>query len=359
MAIAGIKKDKEKILWEFLMKASPFMSANDKDGIGYAAIGPKGIWGERWRYPGMAWLKESRKPFTRRDAELQSKFGGNLEADIQYSAFGTGGAGQGNTAVIYHSRFATCDKTMDNVHPFVRDNVAMIHNGVIRNAEELQMLKSTCDSETILNEYCDFDVTNDPDKIQEMAKKLRGYYGCAFLTMDKNNKSYLDIFRHSAWIYASYVEQLGTVVYCTSDDIIKNACKEMKFNYGHMFKLKEDMFIRIDAVTGVPILNRKFDASPDYYNSYNKSGTGGSANAGKTMKTGSEENGLSDKEKDILGFEEKKSTQLVIVPSPSQDSTQEKIEETRSQNNPSSNLSKNVSDDRDTYADIMAMGGDL
>ncbi len=280
--MAGIKPDKEKLMWKFLMKSTPYMTNFDKDGVGYAALGSDGLWGERWRYPGEAWLDESRKIYTKEDAEVEDKFKGVVDKDINYNEFASSdkaGANRGNFAVIYHSRMATCDKTLENVHPFVRDNTALIHNGVIRNADQLKLITSTCDSESILNEYVEQDVTNDPDKIQDVAKVLQGYYGCAVLTTDKKGKNYLDIFREGAMIYMSYIEELGTAVYCTSNDIIKNTCKDLGFHYGHMFKLKENIMIRVDAETGLKVMSRKFTP-------WTWSGSkGGSSNMGEHRRT--------------------------------------------------------------------------
>jgi predicted glutamine amidotransferase len=357
MSMAGIQPNKEKLMWQFIVKSTPFMTGHDKDGLGFAALGNKGLWGERWLNPGEAWAKDSRQLFTSKDAEQEAKFKGGLEKNIKYNNFGVGGSKQGNKAIIFHSRMATCEKNIDNTHPFVRGNTALIHNGVISNKAELKMLTSTCDSETILNAYHDDGVANDPDKIQDMVKKLQGYYGCAVLTKAEDGNEYLDIFRHTASIYASFVEELGTTVYCTSDDIIKFTCKAMKFNYGHMFKIKEDTMIRIDAKTGMPILHRKFDSTYSWYaaKEYGKVG-GSSANMGESQTT---ETSTTTPSGHKVGQETtEKKTYLAIVPKSKPTtpfSKQQVVEETRASSHQETvNTSlENASDDNKTYADVI------
>lgn len=337
LAMAGIKAPKEKLMWEFILKSRPFMTAADRDGVGYATLGPEGLWGERWRYPEEAFLKDSRRLYNNKDEEFRKKFKDGLDADLRYNAFGKGRAGDGNTAIIFHSRLATCDKTLENVHPFVRNNTALIHNGVINNADRLELITSTCDSEAILNEYVKADVANMPETIAEVTARLMGYYGCAVLTQNTEGKKYLDVFRERASIYMTYIEQLEAAVYCTSDSIIKDTCKELKWKHQHMFKLKEHQMFRIDAITGTLVDIFKFDPKAHWtgYTAENNSSAGGAADAGKfqlpaklsEMKKGTGSNGQTGL---VQSEEEKKS--FPPLTSEAGSSSQENVEIVRSQN---------------------------
>lgn len=279
MAIAGLKPDKNKLLWKFLITAAPLMTTNNDDGLGYAAIGKDGLWGERWRYPFEAWRPESRKLYDGKDEAVLKKFKDAVDPDLRYSCFGEQG---GDTkAVIYHARASTNDKTLANVHPFVREKTALIHNGVIRNDNQLKKITSTCDSECILNEYVDESVADDVDKIVSVTKKLYGYYGCAVLTENKKGSQYLDIFRHTASLSMAWIDQLQAAVICTSEEVIKDVCKELKLTYGHIFRIKENTLIRLDVNTGQPIAHRKFEPCTVWPTSH-ASSSGESANAGKT-----------------------------------------------------------------------------
>lgn len=243
------------------------MTYGDKDGVGFAAMGQEGLWGERWMEPTEAWTVDSREPLTDKDKELKNKYKGVYQDETKYNDFGLANPNN-TTAVIYHSRAATCEKTLENVHPFVRGETALIHNGIIRNHDTLKKLYSTCDSEVILNQYVDMDVTNNIEKIKEMAPTLTGSYGCAVLTIDKDKRRIMDIFRDISSLYMMHVKELDAVVYCTSQDIIKETCKQLGWTYGHSFKIKEDVLIRIDAVTGDLITTTEFKTFIPYVSQY-------------------------------------------------------------------------------------------
>ncbi len=255
--MSGIKPTKIKQAWELAKALAPYMSKNDDDGFGYAAITKKGdVFVERWLDNDQAFrFKANNKA----DKELKHSIGKALETyEHGYSSEGSVNRSEA-TAIILHSRMATCTKGLKNVHPFVVNDQALIHNGVISNHE--QVLKtydtnntrlSTCDSEAIAFTYAANDVLNNPSAIRQVGEDLRGYYACAVLGKDAKGIPYMDVFKStSASLYAAHVPQIGGIVYCTSIDILKAAVKDCGFIYYQPYKIKSELLIRHNAVTGV------------------------------------------------------------------------------------------------------------
>lgn len=257
MMIAGLKTEvAEKDLWKFLVAAVPFMSANDKDGMGYAAIGKDGLFGERWLNPKDAFNYHTQ--FSKRDAEIEKEFQGTLDGTKRYNKFGKISSPY---AVLFHSRMATCGVNLDNTHPFVSvdGTTALIHNGVV-NSHEVSNLTSTCDSELILNSYMGADVRITPNNIQKIGDQISGSYACGVLTKDSEGRDVLDLFRNDTnMLYAAYVKELEAIVYCTTAEIIRNTCKKLKWKHGSIFKVNAEKLIRIDAKTGKFISQHSFE----------------------------------------------------------------------------------------------------
>lgn len=272
LMIAGVKPDKQDELEAFMTTMAPLMSANDKDGLGYIAMSDKGLWGERWLINAEAF--RNRKVWSRSDQKIKEDFKGTLEGGAKYNCFQEPEAVNEPTfAVIMHARFATCEKSMANVHPFYRDGVGLIHNGVISNVKELKQITSTCDSECILNSYVEHGVAANPDNIAKVGHDLVGGYTCGVLTKDKDGNPILDIFRSQPTLYACFIPELDALVFCTSSAMVVDACKELQWKTGNFFRLKDDDMVRLDARTGRFLSHHKFKStawsqSTRNYNSY-------------------------------------------------------------------------------------------
>jgi hypothetical protein len=141
-----------------------------------------------------------------------------------------------------------------NTHPFVVDGTSLIHNGVIRNADRLELIQSTCDSEAILNLYVKHKVSQKPTSIQSVVKKLQGYFACGVLTHNESQGHVLDVFKcNSANLSAAFVQELNTVVFSTRIADIKAVCTRLGFSVLSEFGFEGETLLRIDALTGNPI----------------------------------------------------------------------------------------------------------
>lgn len=260
MALAGVTeaaaKDK---LWRFAVAASKHLSAaSDKDGFGYAAADANGaLFGERWLDNSDAFIE--RTPPPEDETKRLAGFGDSLWRTVKFNRFGSADP-DATRALILHARFATCDRNIENTHPFVADNTALIHNGVISNAQMLKNKTSTCDSEVILHSYLEAAVGSNPGAIQQVADEVFGTYACAVLGTDDDGVAYMDIFKNKATgLVCAHVKELGATVFCTTLDILEKTCKEVGMTLSWSYWVKPSYLLRLSVKTGEVLKVVAFD----------------------------------------------------------------------------------------------------
>lgn len=259
LTVVGMPNNPKKIAnaWKLVQASLPYMTANDKDGVGYAAYSRStGLFAERWLNPRDAFLNRTTGNVS--DVRLRKMLGSAGIGERNYNNEGIITMGD-VSCITLHSRMATCAKGLVNTHPFISGDVSLIHNGVISNAKQLTNITSTCDSECILNEYTLQNVDGDPERIQDVADVLDGYYACAVINAAKK---YLDIFRdESATLYATYSDKVGGMVVCTTQAILRSTFAALKWKVGEVVEVKPGQLIRICLETGTNLATQEFDTS--------------------------------------------------------------------------------------------------
>lgn len=265
MVMAGINSSNRKLAWEFTKHMAVQMSPGNSDGLGYMALTSDGeLYGERWHNNSEAF---NNRPITdtptKEELIIANKYDGFLVSErppIRYNKFGSINE-DSTTAIALHTRMATSGKQFINTHPFVRGKTALIHNGVISNADDFKLLQSTCDSEVILNQYVERNVTNSIDKIQAVADKLDGYYACAIMTETKKYGYVVDIFKDSrARLSGVFIRDMGIMVFTTVAEDAVTVCKKMGMEVAYKFAVKEGIMLRLSRLTGDPLMSQKFNA---------------------------------------------------------------------------------------------------
>lgn len=281
LAIPGIKPENHQAAWDFIIKAREVMTRHDQDGFGYAAVSrSQGLYGERWLDPETAFKLRTEADIAKanqalskeaaREKELLEQLGYTVDLpastgfslDDVYNRFGQANP-KDVSCIIAHARMATCKVHMPNTHPFVEGNTALIHNGVISNHETLTKKTSTCDSEVILNSYIHNGVlTNPKEGMQKVSDDLTGSYACAVIGKTADNKWILDVFRNDTNVlYCTFVHQLGTIVIATTETILDDTCKTLKFTHGKNYKVEACNLLRFDTDTGNVVGTFKFQVS--------------------------------------------------------------------------------------------------
>lgn len=200
--------ENEKKAERFALNAIPFITATDNHGLGIMRLGENGVYIQRWLQVPTVIRKNPSAKLSRYQKALASQ---SNEAGRKSSRL---------DAIAIHGRFATCEKTLENTHPFFAGGSALIHNGIISNSDQFKKALSTCDSEVLLWQYIDNDVRGDIKNLGKALSGLSGYYaGVVF-----NNNGTVDIWRDdTAKLFISHVRGIGTVIATTEEIIIKTA----------------------------------------------------------------------------------------------------------------------------------------
>jgi hypothetical protein len=239
MIITNITNETRHKATKFIKEMGEKMSIGNTDGLGYAALDTEGnLFGERWFSNKNAFKRLKESPF------------GNVVTikNTGYNAFGSLNL-EGVSSMLLHTRFATCEKSLQNVHPFVKDDMALIHNGIIRNPKVYEPTISTCDSEALLNGYLEYNLVDNPEDIEEMVKPLEGYWATA-LYAKLNGKYILDIFKFGASLDVMYIHDLESWVFTTNGYDMESICDKLGFKYTDKGEVLSNVHIRIDPKTG-------------------------------------------------------------------------------------------------------------
>lgn len=291
LIIPAIKKHKIKETMVFLRAMGMSMSKSNNDGLGYSAINAAGdMFGERWFVNTEAFKPVVNKPvvdFTDMKTIAEQslgQFGKALkyhktgswtkEPDVpRYNKFGTDVL-ENAVAITLHTRAATCDKNLMNVHPFVdlENDTSVIHNGVITNSKEFDLKVSTCDSESILISYLRNGVNKDINEVQKMVDELKGYYACGVFSRDGEGNRILDVFKfNNNNLSISYIYDLETYVLTSSDYELKEMCKALGYSHDGTQDVHDDYITRINPFTGEIIAQAEYTkpvVTTPYYNDY-------------------------------------------------------------------------------------------
>jgi hypothetical protein len=278
MLIPGLDPDNKDTNLKFIATMADIMTKGNDDGLGYAALDKQGnLFGERWLLNHQAFdnREEYSKP-RKVDKSKLSKIKMVLSGDVvdledvqtdspSYKKYGTFGPTIDEfSSVILHTRRATNTVCYNNVHPFVdyKESTALIHNGVISNHKKEDEIRSTCDSERILNKYIEHGIAHNPMQIQKVIDDLDGYFACGIFSKDKSGRNVLDIFKSmQANLGCVFVKELDAMVFTTDINDVSNACYQLGYTIVSKSKngFKEGVLLRLDAMTGKQLITVKWN----------------------------------------------------------------------------------------------------
>ncbi len=256
LIIKGI--DRSDLALSFMKAVEPIMTEGNTDGIGYSAINSKNkLFSEKW-HKNKHFLDTTKVLDAKTMKDLE-QFKDRLPSNVtqNYKSYGTVTREDLKT-ITMHTRFATCGKEFDNTHPFIDNEMSLIHNGTITNSHEIGLNKvSSCDSENGLQLYINMGINleTNPDKIQEYINQLKGGWAFGILAKGASGQYIVDIVRERSSLYWTILPEMGDdcVVFATTEKIIETGIKELGFrprDTTEIFSLSESNYHRFNAVTG-------------------------------------------------------------------------------------------------------------
>lgn len=265
VAMVGKVDDQNRSdVWVFMQLLGELMSEGNTDGLGYAAFDKQGnIFGEKWLINKMAF----------KDLTLGKSFN-MVKTDRIYQNFGNVVRDEAQ-GIILHTRMATCERGIQNTHPFVdnidKPTIAIIHNGMIWNDQMFKKKYSTCDSEVIAHLYKENEVPLDLTNLNKFTTKMNGWYTVLTLAKDANGTLVMDAFSDTGRLGSYYIRELGTRVYSTRADDVYKVAKELGMTPASKEEMNRNTAFRINVLTGEQITHTTFK-NQDTYSDYNYEG---------------------------------------------------------------------------------------
>lgn len=250
-AVTNITDKNRDDVWVFMQLLGQLISLGNNDGLGYAALDKAGnVFGEKWLVNETAFrdLSTVKTVNSENINRVYDYFGKVNRSDAQ--------------GIILHTRAATCGKGIKNTHPFIDDKenptVAIIHNGIIYNERQFTRKYSTCDSEVLAHLYTENKVAEDISNLNKFTQKLDGWY--TVLNLSKrptDNRLILDAYTQNGILGSFFVKELNTRVWSSRASDVMEIAKALGMNATDEQVLKSDTAIRIDVLTGEPIVHLK------------------------------------------------------------------------------------------------------
>ena len=267
VSIIGLTAKKGQLL-QFSKIMRSIMTTSDNDGFGYVATDGASMFSERWLEVDKAF--NSRERLSERQAKLFEKYKLLTTFSPKYAS--TGNVDQTLNSVktiLLHARKSTNQKVIENTHPFVKEEVGLIHNGVISNHDKFKKTIGTCDSEAILTSYLDNVVPYDFVSIDKVFSDVTGSMAVGVLNQN-GGEPFVDMFRnYGANLSVGIVEELGdALVFATVPEMVQAVCKHLKWRRPIFTEFASRKAARLNALTGDVVSVRDVAYSGGYNNGY-------------------------------------------------------------------------------------------
>ena len=242
--VANVNEKNREGVWTFLTLLGQLISYGNNDGLGYAAVDGQGkLFGEKWLVN-------------------ETAFSGDLttiknvtKANVHkiYDSFGPVNRDDAR-AIILHTRAATCDRKIENTHPFVNDKqnptIAILHNGIISNHMRFLKKYSTCDSEVFAHLEDRYKIGTDLANINKFIKQVQGWYTVLSLTVRPDGVPVMDAFTDTGLLCSYFVKELGTRIWSSQLRDVAEVARALQLTVTDPQQLKRGKAMRVSVASG-------------------------------------------------------------------------------------------------------------
>lgn len=209
------------------------ITKQDNDGFGWAALGVKGVFGER----------SIEKLYRYRLHRLSHNVKLPIVKEGLYEHFGTKSRIIG--PAMFHGRTSTNDVNLLNTHPIVKNEWALIHNGVVTNQGPGYKTHTTNDTEHLVHYL-------STGGMSAIENNVSGYY--AFMAIDPFGQLHV-VKDDIAPLYIAKAITLGCYVIGTTQELIESTCEAISVKVGPVDAIKDNQHLTFKNNELVSVVN--------------------------------------------------------------------------------------------------------
>jgi hypothetical protein len=220
--LTNTSKLNTKRLGELLAIANVSLAKGHRDGFGWVARNTDGsLVGERYVNP----------------SDFQYRHGKFILSTSFISASESnyfGSVKKLKGPLLIHGRISTNTKGIANTHPFLKHNWALVHNGVIENANPTKYkMQSSCDTEHLIDLMA-------LESVKSIESHVTGYY--AFGAIDPSGMLHI-VKDNIADLYCAKLSFLDSYIFASSMELIEDICEGMAWKCTTIELVKDNVHL--------------------------------------------------------------------------------------------------------------------
>jgi hypothetical protein len=220
--LTNTSKLNTKKLGQLLAIANTSLAKGHRDGFGWVARNTDGsLVGERYVNPNDYQFRHGKSIL---DTSFTCKDDSNYFGSIKKLS----------GALLIHGRISTNTKGIQNTHPFLKHEWALVHNGVIENSNPTKYdMQSSCDTEHLIDLMA-------KESVKSIESHVTGYY--AFGAIDPSGMLHV-VKDNIADLYCAKLNHIDSFIFASSVELIENISDGMGWKVSTIEKVKDNLHL--------------------------------------------------------------------------------------------------------------------